>query len=302
MLIAISILNYNGNEETEALLDSLDELALSGNNLMVIVLDNHSKVPFQKTKDYKNFSLDVLQEATNLGFSGGHNKSMQLALEKGAEYIMVLNNDTIVDKNLLSMLLRAAVSHKSAGIIAPKIYFAKGQEYHKDRYSVSDLGHVLWYAGGNMDWKNIIATHRGVDEVDHGQYNKTEETEFATGCCLLLPSTVIKTVGMFDERYFLYYEDLDLNQRIKHAGYHIIYEPNAFLWHANAKSSGGSGSNLQDYYISRNRLLFGFSYAATRAKFALFRESLRLFLSGRPMQKNGVRDFYLRKFGKGSYE
>jgi len=112
---------------------------------------------------------------------------------------------------------------------------------------------------------------------------------------------VFEKIGLFDERYFLYLEDLDFCQRAKLSGFKIIYAPQAKLWHKNAGSSTVGGS-LHDYFFTRNRLLFGTKYGRLRAKLALVRESLRLLVSGRPWQKIGVKDFYLRRFGQGSWK
>jgi GT2 family glycosyltransferase len=111
----------------------------------------------------------------------------------------------------------------------------------------------------------------------------------------------LEKAGLFDEKLFLYFEDADLSQRVLRAGYTIIYAPKAVIWHANAASGGGSGSILHDYYITRNRMIFGMKYAPLRSKIALVRESLRLLVSGRQWQKIGIRDFYIGKFGKGSF-
>ena len=185
--------------------------------------------------------------------------------------------------------------------MAPRFIFAPGFEFHKDRYKKEERGKVIWFAGGMIDWKNIHGHHRGVDEVDHGQYDRIWEADFITGCCLAARRQVFEKIGLLDRRYFLYYEDLDFCQRAKRAGFKILYIPAAFLWHQNAGSAEGSGSNLQDYYISRNRLLFGLRYAPLRTKLALARESLVNLFSGRPWQKRGILDFYLGKFGKGNY-
>jgi GT2 family glycosyltransferase len=84
-------------------------------------------------------------------------------------------------------------------------------------------------------------------------------------------------------------------------GYRIVFAPRSIIWHKNAQSSGGSGSSLQDYYISRNRLIFGFKYAKLRARIALFKESMRLMLVGRVWQRKGIIDFYINRLGKGSF-
>lgn len=300
--VVISIINYNGLENTNDCLESLSRLDSRDLDVEVVVIDNASTTPFTfKNKTVGKFPLNIIHSSTNTGFSGGHNIGMQYALKEGADYILILNNDTIVDKGLVKHLVSAIEKESNIGIACPKIYFSPGSEYHKDKYDKKDIGKVLWYAGEDMDWKNILGQHRGVDEVDQGQYDKKEETEFATGCCMLVAMEVIKKIGMFDEKYFLYYEDTDFTMRAKNAGYKALYVPDAYLYHKNAASTGGSGSDLQDYFITRNRLLFGMKYAPLRSKLALIRESLLLLTSGRSGQKKGVRDFYQNKFKKGSF-
>ena len=299
--VFISLVNFNGAKDTLECLNSINDLVLKNIKLSVVVVDNASEEKLDIKEDLlKNSSLKVIQSYKNLGFSGGHNLAIKYAMENGADYIVVLNNDVILDKNLIAELIES--SEKEGDIISPKIYFAKGFEFHKDRYKDSEKGKVLWYAGGEMDWNNLIGHHRGVDEVDSGQFDKKEQTDFASGCCMLVKKEVVEKIGYLDERYFLYYEDNDYSQRAKNKGFKIFYEPKAFLWHKNAGSVGGSGSTLQDYYITRNRLLFGMSYASLRTKIALFKESINFLLKGRAMQKKGVFDFYLRRFGKGSYK
>ena len=152
-----------------------------------------------------------------------------------------------------------------------------------------------------MDWDNIIGRHRGVDEVDDGQFDEIEQTEFASGCCMMIKKEVLEKTGVFNNKYFLYYEDGDLNIRAKKDGFKVVYVPKSVIFHKNASSSGGSGSILHDYYITRNRLMFGLKYAPIRSKLALLRESLKILLNGRYWQKRGVMDFYLGRLGKGSY-
>ncbi len=187
------------------------------------------------------------------------------------------------------------------GLVSPKIYFATGYETHKAKYKESELGQVIWYAGGKLDWQNIIASHTGVDEVDQGQYDQPKQTGFATGCCLVAPADIWREVGLLDDRYYLYYEDSDYSQQVKQAGYEVHYLPDAVIWHLNAGSSV-SGGQLHDYFISRNRLIFGMKWADLRAKSALLRESIRTLFKGRKWQKIGVRDYYLRKFNRGSWK
>lgn len=307
--IFVSIINFNGASNTMECLSSLDKINSKSFKTSVVVIDNASdekfKVPAsqrgEQSSKFKVFQgLKVIRSEKNLGFSGGQNVGIKYAMENGADYVLILNNDTIVDKGLVEELLNVAEKDKNTGIVVPKIYFAPGFEFHKDRYKKSDLGKVFWYAGGEMDWKNVIGYHRGVDEVDHGQYDRIEKTDFASGCCMLVKRDVFEKVGFFDEKFFLYYEDSDLCERIRRKGYSIIYSPKAVLWHKNAGSAGGSGSSLQDYYITRNRMLFGFRYVVLRSKLALIKESIKLLAKGRYWQKRGILDFYLGRFGRGS--
>lgn len=298
--ISIVILNFNGKSDTLDCINSFHKNAISY-NASIIVVDNGSRDDSVSAIKSKFPEVIVLENNTNLGFSQGNNVGIDYAIKQGATYILIINNDTLLDKNLFKELLKVIKSDNLIGIAVPKIYFAKGFEFHKDRYKKDELGNVIWYAGGIMDWNNVIGFHRGVDQVDRGQYEKIEETTFATGNCMFVKKEVFEKIGFFDKRYFLYYEDNDFSMRVKKAGFKIMYSPKACIWHKNASSSGGSGSSLQDYYITRNRLLFGMRYAPIRARLALIRESFKLLATGRIWQKRGVLDFYLNKLGKGSF-
>jgi GT2 family glycosyltransferase len=198
-------------------------------------------------------------------------------------------------------MLNIFSTEKQIGIVGPKIFFAKGYEYHKERYGEKDLGKVIFYAGGIIDWKNILASHRGVDEVDKGQYEFADDTGFVTGCAIMISSEVIEKIGYFDERYFLYWEDNDYCQRAREAGFWLWYQPKGLVWHMDSGSSK-VGGELHDYFLTRNRMLFGLSYGSVRVKFALIRESLKLLLTGRQWQRIGIKDYYLQHFGKGSWQ
>jgi GT2 family glycosyltransferase len=305
--VFVSLLNYNGKKNTLECLKSLEKIKRDEFGLTILVIDNASTDDSAKTiREYisrmKNISVKIIESEQNVGFSGGNNIIIKYSLEHGADYVLILNNDTYVDANFLKELLEEADRDNNAGILVPKIYFAPGFEFHINRYSKDDVGKVLWYAGARIDWANIVGEHRGVDKVDDGQFDQTEKTDLATGCCMLIKKEVFERIGNFDDKYFLYYEDADLSIRAKREGFGIVYVPKSIIWHKNAGSAGGSGSFLQDYYITRNRLIFGFRYAPVRSKLALAKESLRLLFSGRRWQRRGVVDFYLGKMGKGSYK
>ena len=309
MLVSIVILNWNRKKDTLDCLESLGKTIVDF-KLETIVVDNASTDgssteirKFLKKMSFKrnNFRSEILKNKDNLGFCEGNNLGIRHALNHGADYILLPNNDTLVDESTFGDLLRVALSRPKAGLLSPKIYFAPGYEFKKDIYKSSDMGRVIWYAGGNIDWDNVYGTNHGVDEVDKGQFERVRETDFATGACMLIKRELLEKVGTLDEKYFMYFEDSDLSHRARNAGYEVLYAPPARIWHKVSQSSK-IGGDLNDYFIIRNRLLFGMRYAPVRTRLALYRESLRLFWKGRPWQKKGVLDFYLGKFGRGSWK
>ncbi len=288
--IAIIILNYNSHQNTVECIKSVKKLKKTNYQLEIIVIDNNSQDNSKEILQNIN-GITYIESDKNLGYAGGNNLGIKLALKKECQYLLIINNDTIVDKNLLVYLL---INSIKADIIAPKIYFAPGNEFHKDRYMQENLGKVIWFAGGKIDWNNIMGIHIGVDEVDTGQFNKKREIDFATGACMFISRKVFEKIGQFDEKYFLYLEDMDFSYRAKKAGFKILFEPKAVIWHKNAQSAGGSGSNLQDYYITRNRLLFAFKFAKLKTKLAVLKQAILQIKN--KTKRQALFDFLTMKF------
>ena len=301
MTVIISILHYNSNTDTINCLKTLMNSQLGSIHLRTIVLDNGSKERLIiNEKDYEKIGLEVIVGKENLGFTGGHNLVWDKVCKEEFDYFLLLNNDSLVDKACIETLVKACEQDEVGGVV-PKIYFTKGHEFHASRYKDSEKGKVFWFAGGYIDWANVESVHRGVDEVDHGQYDREENIGFATGACFLLKKSIIEKIGLFDNRYFLYYEDADLSQKIIKSGKKLLYIPHAVVWHNNAGSSG-SGSSLHDYYLTRNKILFGMKYAPIKTRLHLIKNGFALMAKGRPWQKKGAQDFFTNKFGKGSYK
>ncbi len=302
--VSIIILTCNAYKMTSSQLMNIAKLKTQGLNVETIVVDNGSTdKTVEKLSQYKlpNMEYKFIETGSNLGYAAGNNIGMKDAINRGADYLILMNNDLILSSDILIKLVSLAESDKTIGTIAPKMYFAEGFEFHSDRYKRSELGNVIWYAGGLIDRNNVYSTHRGVDEVDHGQFNKIEDTDFTNGACVLITKEVIKKIGYIDESFFLYWEDADYSERIRNAGFRVVYAPEAKLWHMVSKSTGNSGSPSNDYFIIRNRLIFGFRYLSFRTKIALFKDSLRMLFIGRPWQKKGVVDFYLGRWKEGRW-
>lgn len=289
------IVNWNGKEDTKICLASLRKINTKNFDFHALVVDNGSTNDSVEviTKAFPEVTL--LATGKNLGFTGGNNFGIGYAMRHGADFVWLLNNDTFVDRNVLSVVKEFA--DESVGICGSKIYFAPGREFHHDRYKEEERGKVFWYAGGLVDWANMYASHRGVDEIDHGQYDKKEETPFITGCSMMIRREVIDRVGLLDDKYYLYLEDLDYCLRTKRAGYRLMYVPTSVLWHVNAGSSARPGNPLHEYYFTRNRLLLGGRYAPIRTKFALLREAIRFLFTGSAVRRKAVLDAFSGRFG-----
>lgn len=278
--VAVVILNFKVKDETLKCIRSVQKSDYK--DLEIIVVDNNSEdglaQEMQKIED-----VVFIQNNQNLGYTGGNNIGIKKALELGADYIFILNADTLVEKNTIGSLLTTA-ERENAGIVGPKILFF-------DRKTI-------WYAGGTFDLKNVLGGHRGVDEKDAGQYDQIEQTENVTGGAMFVRIDVFKKIGLFDENYFLYYEDSDFCYRAKKKGFKLFYDPFAVVYHHNARSSG-LGSPLQDYFITRNRMLFASKFLPCRTRFALLREALGHINT--PSRRLALIDFIFHNLGKGSY-
>lgn len=261
-MLALIIVYYNKPNNLKEFLGSLSKNI--DQDFCLFITDLSKKL--QPTKLYQ-FDEEIIQTA-NKGYSHGINACLKMAVEKGYDQFCVLNYDITFDKNLIKNIKKR---FKKSQIFSGKIYYEKGYEYHKQKYTNKELGQVLWYAGGLIDWKHATTTHQGVDEVDKQKYDKVEKTEFIPGTLFCFDQEVFNKVGYWDEKFFLYYEDTDYSVRAKEAGFNLIYDPNIVIYHKNAGSTGGSGSKLHIHQQTRSRLIFGLKHAPNKTKFHLLK-------------------------------
>jgi GT2 family glycosyltransferase len=300
MKLGFITINFHSHQDTLSLVKQLEENSLPlGVTSTVYVVDNDSSEEL-KAKLNKYPQAVYIESDGNIGFAAGNNLGIKKALKDETDIIVLINNDTLVPEDLTLKILASPIVEKITGAVGGLIYFAKGFEFEK-KYHKDELGKVIWYAGGEYDWDNVYAKHLGVNETDTGQYDGQRETDFITGCLFITKAEVVKRVGLFDERYCLYFEDSDLGMRIKKAGYKLIFDSNIKIAHKVAQSSG-IGSPLNDYFLTRNRLLFGMDYAGKRTRFALLREAVKKRIFGTKAQKMAVSDYFMRKLGWGSWK
>jgi GT2 family glycosyltransferase len=295
--VAIIVVNWNQYQLTIECLASLKNVTYS--NFQIILVDNGSKDGSpQKLRDAFP-EVFLLENPENTGYVGGNNLGLEYALQHGFEYCLLLNNDTEVSPDFLSLMLEGIRADDKIGIAGPAIY------YHS-------LPDTLWSAGGAIDWEHGSTRMLGIGErVRDPSRTLPQPVDFVTGCALLIRSDVIKKIGLLDERFFAYYEETEWCVRVKKAGFKIVFIPQACIWHK-ISPQAREASPLVHYYMTRNRLLFLKLTGATwRAWYnTLFLEDLRTILSWslRPRWKEkraqrnvaimAIRDYFLGRFGK----
>lgn len=228
----VILVNYCNPQLTVDCISSLNEAGCG--NEKIIVVDNASP----------DNSLDVLGKINKIklisapmngGFSYGNNLGIRYAMEQRCTNVILLNNDTVVDKEFFCHIFNG----DSNKVNVPKIYY----------YAEPD---TLWYAGGEIDYKKGLTKHIGENQKDAPKFSKEKDVDFACGCCMMIPRAVLEKVGLLDEKYFMYWEDTDYSMRLKEAGIKIHYLPDAKIWHK-VGMSAGKQSKLALYYGNRNR-------------------------------------------------
>ena len=247
--LSIITINYNGLEDTCALIESIP----FNDKMEVIVVDNASKNDegsiIQKRFPY----VKVVQSEKNLGFAGGNNLGIKAAHGK---YLFIINNDTVFKDFNVQALVKRLNSSPQIAIVCPKIRFAWGNN-------------PIQYAGYTSLSKMTVRNQAiGFSEEDNGQYETAHPTPYAHGAAMLIKREAIDKVGLMPECYFLYYEELDWSMMFTRAGFQIWYDPHCTIYHKESQATG-QNSPLRTYYITRNRLLLvKRNYPATYKWFA----------------------------------
>jgi len=257
----VAIITVNMNPATIS--DLLDSLAAQKNKSFHLFIIDYTPKPISLPHKLIEQKHATILHRTNKGYAYGVNEGVVEATRLGHKRYVVINDDTYVAGDFIEKVQKSFEAHPST-LIGGKIYYAPGYEYHKERYDKSDKGRVLWYAGGLVDKDHATTVHRGVDEVDGGQYDTEEPTEFITGCLMLFDSDALKQLGAWDESYFLYYEDADYGERAKKHDIPLLYDPSLVVWHKTSSSTGGSGSSLHVNYQRKNQIKWARKYMPKR--------------------------------------
>lgn len=281
MSIGLVTVTYNSADVLPDFLQSVCQQNFK--DFQLFVIDNHSTdltIEVLKKRKQSNFELIINQE--NVGVAAANNQGIKKALSSGCEYILLINNDTTFEANLLEKLIDASQKYNSS-IVAPKIMY----------YSAKNR---IWFAGGFFDRKKAwINYHRGQNELDQGQYLENDVIEYAPTCCTLIHRSVFEDIGLMDEKYFVYFDDTDFFYRVlKHGKHQTRYINDIKFYHkiGSLTKSRVKGKRLkfgdffvkqmtcnQIYYLKKQKSFYAYLYIL----FFIIRLQLRFLFSGKYM-------------------
>jgi GT2 family glycosyltransferase len=234
-LVAV-VLNWNGGDDTLAALASLE-------GTDTICVDNGSSDGSDARVEERFPQVELIRTGENLGFSGGNNVGVRRALERGADWVLLLNNDAVADPGLSAALDRAARARPDAGVLACKVYFAEPRD-------------VLMYAGGKVNLAlGYWGRQDGFGERDDGSYDTLRDVDRATGAAMAVSRPALERGGLLDEALFAYAEDAEWCIRLRKAGFAVVFAPEAKAWHVGSASTGGLRSPTSLYYETRNMIV-----------------------------------------------
>ncbi|PJE50955.1 MAG: hypothetical protein COV29_01605 [Candidatus Yanofskybacteria bacterium CG10_big_fil_rev_8_21_14_0_10_36_16] len=283
----IIILQFNNSGDTICCLESVKEL--QNENINIIIVDNASgsvhknKIESYLKNETPNTKYTYSKLSDNIGYSGGNNVGINTALKQGADYILILNPDTVVKPNLLDKLIKKAESDSKIGIVGP---------------AINEGGKTVY--GGKIKWLRPELSHSSMQKVD-----------YIIGSSMLIKKEVFEKIGFLDEKYFLYFEDADFSARAKMAGFKLSIEPTAIVDHKVSSSTSQLGSPILLYYHYRNSHLFNFKNGPFWSKillpfwsfYVILKQLAKIILVPKRREVSrmilkGVTDFYMGRFGK----
>jgi GT2 family glycosyltransferase len=239
---AIIVLSWNGRDDTLACLASLAEVDWPG--LDVICVDNGSSDGSPGAVRERFPAVTLIENGRNLGYAGGNNVGIRAALDRGADWVLLLNNDATLAPDAVRQLDAVATMRRKAGILGGKVLFA-------------DPPDQVWFAGQRFNAAlGYSGRPRGFRKPDGPRYDQVEAVDRVVGACMAVSRELTEAIGLFDDDLFAYVEDVDWSLRAREAGFEVLLVPKALAWHRVAASSGGATvSTTSMYYGVRNTIV-----------------------------------------------
>lgn len=302
-LVTFVILNWNQPEMTAECLDSIRQQDYD--NYRVLVVDNGSRDNSVEVLNERFPWVELLALEENVGYGMGNNAGIEHVLRTSTDYVFLLNNDTVVAPDMLSILVNVAEADPRIGIVGPTMYY----------YEPPD---VIWSGENTVNWRTGEVTRKNMGEhvsQDLLRQMENRKIDHVDTCASLVKREVFESIGMLDPRYFINYEDLDFDLRAKQAGFDLVYVPRAFMWHK-VSLAMGFASPATTYYMTRNALTLFWARAPLQWKlFAVFSILVRtvrtmtawalrpkyrseIYQQKRRANAYALRDFFFRRSGR----
>lgn len=240
--VAIALVNFNGYRSTCEAIDSI--LPHLDPNDRLVVVDNASTDESVRLLRQKYPVVEVIALDRNRGYTGGCNEAIDFAVRKGAKYMLLANNDIVFAPDAIDRLVSVADVDSNIGVVVPRIY------YHEHP-------HRVWAAGSTISKVTGLTRQRGMDleEAAFPPAAAPLDMDMCTGCCMLVRTSLVQTVGRMREEFFLYYDETDWCWRIRRAGFRIVLDDRSRIWHKVSGTVGVSSPTFW-YYLTRNHILF----------------------------------------------
>lgn len=258
MVVVITI-NYNLSSETIPCVESI--LASSYNDFIVYLIDNGSKSEdYQKLFDTfnNNPKVQVIRIEKNCGYVGGVNAGLKKGIEANADYFLVMNNDTIIDKDAIANLVDTAKRFNNKAVVSGKVYYFDNPDI------IQHTGEIV------TDFRYLKTMRPGKNEKDVGQFSTERERDVLDDVFWLIPAEIVRKVGFYSHYFFLYAEQGDYSLRIKREGFKLIFTPSAKIWHKVSMTTGGGETKALPILYWRGQGLFVLQYRHLKLKYFVF--------------------------------
>jgi len=239
--VFIIIVNWNGYKDTLDCLKSLHEITYK--NYTIIIIDNGSTDNSINILRSTYPDIKILENSKNLGYTGGVNTGIKYAMQQNADYVLLLNNDTVVRSNFLQPLIDYVLKENNVGIVGSRI------NYFNNKDLTQSLGGSFSYYSS---YPLKLLSHKQLSTYK----DKPSDVDWVSGCSMLIRNSLLQKLIGLDDDYFLYVEDADICMRAGKLEYKVVIVPDSIVWHKTKSSTGGEDSVVYDYYNSRNLLLF----------------------------------------------